>query len=700
MPSDKPHRLNPLVNPKSVAVVGAKGEPGSSGYNVLQCCLGGSYAGEVYLVNPSRDEIDGRKCYPSLKDIPEPVDLAALVLGNNRIETVFEDAVAAGVRAAVVYGSCLVEDDRDRTPSLRERILSMAADNGMALCGFNCAGFMNREAGLSLQLQEIGSRNVGTACLLSQSGSMYATLVHNGGRLDYNFTVSTGQEVITDLTDYMDYALNMESTRTIGLFIETVRKPEAFIHALKMAAEKDIAVVALKVARTEKAKQFAMSHSGAIAGDDSGFDAVFREYGVLRTHDANEFMATMQLLDCGKRAGKGGLAAIADSGGERELLADLAAENGIELAEINTDTKARIESAIEYGVEAENPLDAWNTGQDYERIFHQSMHALMDDPDTAVGVWIADMHDDLVQFEAYSNGAIAIAAENDKPQVFATCYTTGSNDRLVGKLAPSGIPILEGMRPAMIAVRNLLDYRDYHATRKDKPAPPAGFAEATGKWRSHLQKSASLKALEIFELIGDFAIPVIRTEPASDEASVIATANGIGYPVVMKTANDGILHKSDVGGVVLNLADADAVAGAYKSMNDNLGPDVVISAMAEKGTELAFGLVHDELFGPLAMIAAGGVYIEQFRDAVFAVPPVDPDKAKRLIDRLAIRPVLNGVRGAEPADMDALARAFSNFTHLVALLGNDLKELDINPVIAGPTGVMAVDALVVAAGQD
>lgn len=700
MPSDKPHRLDPMLNPASIAIVGAQAQAGVSGNNVLRTCLGGGYAGSVFLVNPNIKEIDGLACYPSLLDIPEKIDVAALVVGNNRIEQVFRDAVSAGVRAAVVYGSCLSETDADDATPLRERIIRMALDNGIEICGFNCAGFKNNDTATSLQLQPIGEWNRGETCLLSQSGSIYAALVHNGGRLDYNLSVSTGQEVVTDLTDYMDYALEMESTRTIGLFIETVRKPGAFIDALEKAANRDIAVVALKVARTERSKRFAMSHSGAIAGDDSGFDAVFKKYGVLRADDPAELMATLQLLGCGKRAGQGGLAAISDSGGERELLTDLAAETGVPLANINETTHEQIAAEVEYGVEAENPLDAWNTGKDFGRVFQNSMQALMNDPEAAIGIWVADMHDDLDHYWRYAEGASMIATKNDKPLAFATCYSTGDNDCLVRKLASSGIPVLEGMRPAMTAVRRLLDYRDFQTRWRSRHEPVSPAAQKTAnQWRERLRETTPLPPIEAFALLEDFGVPVVRSICASNERGAILAASDISYPVALKTANGSISHKSDVGGVVLNITGESALCESYNRLRDAFGPEVLVSAMASEGCELAFGIVHDELFGPLAMVAAGGLFIEQFRDAVFAMPPFDSETARLLIDAIDIRPVLDGLRGAGPVDMALLSQAFSNFSHLVALFGDLLTELDINPIIAGPDNITAVDVLIRTSGD-
>lgn len=701
MASDTSHRLDPLLRPRSIAIVGAKAQSGTSGNNVLRSCLGGDFSGSVFLVNPSSDEIDGHPCYPSLRDVPEKIDAAALVVGNNRIEQAFRDAVEVGVRAAVIYGSCVVEEDvKEGHPSLRQRIRNLALDNNIEVCGINCAGFMNRDADVSLQLQNIGDRDGGSVCLLSQSGSMYAALVHNGGRLKYNLSVSTGQEMVTDLVDYMDYALEMESTRTIGLFIETVRNPVAFIGALEKAVERDIAVVALKVARTEQSKRFAMSHSGAIAGDDSGFDAVFRKYGVLRANDPDELMATLQLLDCGKRAGLGGLVAIADSGGERELLTDTASDAGVLLTEISETTRSQLAHEVEYGVDVENPLDAWNSGFDYARVFRNSMRILMEDPGAAAGLWIADLHDDLSHYWQYAEAAKSIAPRLETPLAFVTCYAKTENTRLVHALAEANIPVLEGIRPALRAVRGMMDRRDFRGRCPDKsPVSDRKIMDSAVQWRERLQDPAPLSFLDSLSMLEDFGIPVVTSRLAGSKCEAIAEAHEIGFPVALKTAIDSIEHKSDVGGVYLDITDEAALSHAYDSLDSTLGSPALVSSMAPKGHELAFGLVHDEVFGPLVMVAAGGVYIEQFRDAAFALPPFDAANAELLIHTLSIGPVLQGVRGSAPINMAKLAQALSKFSFLVSTLGDDIRELDINPIIAGQDGAIAVDVLIHTKGR-
>ncbi len=696
-------RLTPLLNPRSIAIVGARPQAGVSGNNVLKTCRRGAFAGDVWLVNPTVDAIDGVPCYPSLRDVPGPVDVAALIVGNTRIEAVFRDAAAAGVQAAVIYGSCMTDDDMGSAAPLRERIRERARAHDIAICGINCAGFMNRDAGVSLQLQDIGDHTPGSASFLSQSGSVYAAVVHNDGELRFNLTVSTGQETTVDLAEYMDYALDLPSTRTLGLFIETVRDPAGFVAALGKAAEKDIPVVVLKVARTDRSKRFALSHSGAIAGEDSGFDAVFRKYGVLRVDDMDAMLATLKLMNAPKRPANGGLVAITDSGGERELLTDVAEAAGVPLTEIGEATRRRLGEEVEYGVEVDNPLDPWNSGFEYERVFRNGMDILLGDDGAAMGLWLADLHDDIGHFPVYVRAAGDIAAGTEKPLAFASTFAGIRSSALRRRLGELGIPYLGGITSALAAIRHAFDYRDSRRRRRPRPErrdTKADIGESAGNWRTRLGKGATLAPADSMRLLADFGIPAVATRFVAGDDAVRAVADEIGYPVALKTANPAVLHKTERGGVALALADAARLSEAYTAMSAALGPDVQVSAMVPGGPEIAFGLVRDPLFGPLVMAAAGGTEIERHRDAVFALPPFDEETAHILIDGLAIRPVLDGFRGRPAADVDALAHALARFSILVDALGDSIAEIDINPIIVGPDGVVAVDALVIGAGDD
>ncbi|HUN47044.1 MAG TPA: acetate--CoA ligase family protein, partial [Stellaceae bacterium] len=504
--------------------------------------------------------------------------------------------------------------------------------------------------------------------------------------------VSAGQELVTTAADYLDYALEQPETQVVGLFLETVRDPAKFQRALEKAAEREIPVVALKVGRTEASAALAMSHSGAIAGNDAAYQALFGRYGVLRVSNVDELGATLLFFQQGRRARSGGLAAIHDSGGEREMVIDLAEDQRVPFARIGPETAAKLKSRLEFGLEPINPLDAWGTGRDFVDIFADCFTALMEDADTGLGIFFNDIRDPSYLSAGFSEVCRRVVATTDKPLALVTNYSQVRHDQLALALTEAGVPVLDGTVPGLQAAGHLLAHRDFLARRADPP--PA--VQPRRDWRKILSgRQGVLSEAEAFELLADFGIPTVPAAIVESAAAALAAAERIGFPAVLKTAMPGILHKTEVGGVKLHLSDAAAITAAYDDLATRLGPRVLVTRMAPSGTELALGLIDDRQFGPVVMVAAGGILVELLRDARYGLAPFGPSTARRLIDGLAARKLLDGVRGAPPADLAALAETIARFSVMTATLGDTVKEIDINPLIVGAAGAVAVDALVV-----
>ncbi|MFQ5938768.1 MAG: acetate--CoA ligase family protein [Alphaproteobacteria bacterium] len=688
------HRLSPLLTPRSIAFVGASTKPGSIGNNMIEEILAGGFTGEIYPVNPSYDSVEGVKCYPSLAALPKPVDHVVLAVANRRLEAQLAEAAAHGARAATIFASGHLEGDRE--PPLVERLAAIARDAGMEMCGGNCPGFFNFDANILVAaFPYTGHAEPGPITFITHSGSLMYPLVDSEERLGYNLVISSGQELVTTAADYLDYALDLPSTRVVALFLETIRDPRGFRAALEKARARHVPVVALKVGRTAQSAALAISHSGAIAGDDAAYQAVFEHHGVIRVHDIEEMVATLLLLSMERRVSSGGLAAILDSGGSREMLIDLADDVGMPFAQISAETRERLAQRLEYGLEPVNPLDAWGTGHDYEQIFVECFSALMDDPATAIGVFVTD-HARKDVPKGYGGICEAVATRTAKPITIVTHHRgTDSNPRDAA-LTRAGIPVIDGVQKFLRALRHLFDYRDFCA-RPPAPPPAPVRATVTARWRKRLADEASLDEAEALALVADYGIPAVPARPVEDAGAAIAAAESLGYPVAVKTAMPGIAHKSERGGVRLNLPDAAAVEAAYTDLAGRLGPRAVVAAMAGPGVEMALGVVIDDQFGPLVMIGAGGVHVELLGDARFALPPFGAAEARRLIDGLRIRPLLDGGRGRPPADLDALVEALARLSVMAVDLGDVVREIDLNPFIVQSKGCAAVDALVVTA---
>jgi acetate---CoA ligase (ADP-forming) len=681
--------LRAVLEARSVAVVGASRKPGTPGNRMVKELLVGGFSGELAAVNPRYDTVEGVACYPSLGDVPFAPDLVLLGVGNRLLEEQMAAAAERGARGVVVFASGL--EDPPREPPLTRRLELIAREAGMVVCGGNCMGFADVERGLrALAFEERADLEPGGVTWISHSGSAFTALLHAERGVRFNLAVSAGQELTTTMADYMSYALERESTRAVALYLETVRDPATFRRALETAAERDVPVVALKVGRTETSGSLVTAHSGAMAGDEAAYDALFDAYGVTRVGTLNEMADLLELLGSGRRAAPGGLAAIHDSGGERAHLVDAASDLGVPLARPSEETLRRVAAWLEPGLPAVNPLDAWGTGNDAYRIFLECSRYLVHDPDTGAFAYVVDLHSE----EAHWNHAWVaerVWASTDKPFAVVCGLASAIQRSAAAHLRSAGVPVLEDVASGLRAFGNLFERRDARALPPlDPPDPPP--ENVRRYWREALAAGGGLPETDALRMLADYGIPTARTSAAADLDGVLGAAERIGYPVALKTATAS--HKTEVNGVILGLEDDDALSDAYSGMAGRLGPAATVQEMSEPGVEMALGVVSDPQFGPLVMVSAGGVLIETLRDRLLALPPLDETRARRLIDRLEARPLLDGVRGRPAASVVALTRSMARLSLLAQDLGDLIGALDVNPIIVGPRGCVAVDALV------
>ncbi|MFZ9635336.1 MAG: acetate--CoA ligase family protein, partial [Alphaproteobacteria bacterium] len=583
--------------------------------------------------------------------------------------------------------------DGDANPPLAERLAHRAREAGIVLCGASSMGFYSRSVGLRVAgFPSPPGLRAGGIVFVAQSGSAFSALAHNDRRLGFTACISSGMELTTTAADYIDWALVQPTTRAIGLFLEEVRAPERFVAVLEAASARDVPVVVLKVGRSARSAAMAVSHTGAIAGSDAAFVAMCRRHGVSLVEDLDEFATTLQLFDQPRRAAAGGLASIHDSGGEREMVVDIAERLGVRFGDVSEGTRDAIAPNIEAGLVAENPLDAWGTGKDYVERFAASFGALVADPDVALGLFFSDVREDYWYSAGVVEAARRVARLSDKPVAIATNYSKTFDHRLARDLAEEGIAVLEGSRETLLAVRHALRWRDRRRGECAAASRPPGDVE--GRWRARLASGVPLDEHDGLAMLRDFGLPTVASQRAGSCREALAAASSIGYPVALKTA-EGHAHKSDVGGVRTGITSAAALRRAYREMAARLGPRVLVSAMVRPGTEIALGAIVDPSFGPMVILSAGGVRIEELDDRAAALAPFDAEEALGLIRGLRIHGALAGSRGATPADLGALATAVSAFSAMVASLAAELSEMDVNPLIVGPDGIHAVDALVV-----
>ena len=668
-----------MLGARSVAIVGASARPDSFGARMIVEARRSS--ARMHLVNPRYDRIDDVPCAPSLADLEEPVDLVLMGVPDDRLVEQVQAAADAGARSAVVFGAA---------NGMRVQVAAVASEAGMAMCGAGCMGFVNNAIGLrALGYLEPETLSVGGVSLVTHSGSAFSTLLRSRRGFGFRLAVSSGQELVTTTADYVDFALDDPGTRVLALLLETPRDIPRLRKSLVRAHGRGVPAVVLPVGGSPTGRAMVAAHSGALAGGDAAWQAFCDAVGAIRVRDLAEFVDVVELFSAGRRAGHGDrIATVHDSGAERAMIADLAHEVGVEFAPLSARSLSAVGDLLDDGLVATNPLDVWGTGADTRALFRACLRIMTEDPAVAVTALAVDLVSEFDGDTAYPDAVLDVAAETDAPIAVVTSVPAAVDRDAAARLRDNGIPVLEGFRSGLVALGHLARWPP-----NLESAGPSVDVDRRRWWQTRLQDWNPALA---FDLLADYGIPVARATEAHAIDDAVAAADSVGYPVVLKTT--AAQHKSDVGGVRLDLADASAVRAGYADIAQRLGPSVTVQPMVPVGVEVSVGVVRDAAFGPLVVVAAGGTLVELLADRVLACPPVSHGGALRLLAGLRIRPLLDGWRGAPASDVGALAEVVVGFSQLAVELVDSLEAVEANPVIVSAAGAIAVDALVIQRG--
>jgi acetate---CoA ligase (ADP-forming) len=697
--------LRAMLEARSVAVVGASPRPGTFGQRMVAEVARSPASPAMYLVNPKYREIGGVPCHPSLAALPGPVDLVLLGVPDAALAAQVELAARRGDRSTVIFGGAFgvpgaagdpgsgePAASPESTVSLRHRIAATARAAGMALCGAGCMGFVNVGYGLrAIGYGEPDQLPAGPVALVTQSGSVFSAMLRTRRALGYTVAVSSGQELVTTAAQYARYALDLPQTQVLALVLEAMRDTGALQQVLEAAAVRQVPVVLLTAGRSAAGRALVTAHSGALAGADGAWEALADAYGVHRVGDLAELTDTLELFTIGRRPApgpRGGIATVHDSGLERAHVADLASDLGVPFAPLGDGTLQRLGEVLDPGLEPGNPLDMWGASAEAQWQLTESLAALAADPAVSAIALAVDLVAELDGDWSFADALADVAGRTGKPLAALANIPAAIDPAMAGELRTAGIPVLEGARSGLLALGHLLA----HGTWSPRPQPVPPDRARQERWRRAL-RSGPLEAADGFRLLHDYGIRAARARRADSTQTALAAAAEIGYPVVLKTAEPGVAHKSDAGGVLLGVRDAAELEAAYAGLAARLGPRVLVCETAEPGTELSVGIVADPDLGPLVVVGAGGVLVEHLADRVVALPPVDDTRARRMLSRLRVAPLLTGFRGRPPADLDAVAAAITGVSAIACELGGDLAALDVNPVICGPAGAVAADVL-------
>lgn len=694
--------LDRLIKPKSIAVVGVTDKPGF-GRGAAQGALVSRIADHAYFVHPKREELFGKKCYHSLSELPEVVDCVVLCTACHTVPGLLREAGSLGVGAAVVYASGFSEEGTPEGKALEEELKEIAREYDMAIQGPNCMGMINNVDKVNLwgghTHWDLDDDSHGIA-VVAQSGFIPSEIL-NTDFFNVSYAVSSGNGNVVTLEEFLDFVIADDKVNVVALYLEGVRNSQRFLEALKRAAELRKPVVILKSGRSVRGAISAASHTGSMAGSSKSFTSIFEKYGVIVAETLEEFMCLAQTMSVlrGSIPTQKEYAVISFSGGESTLSADLAEEIGVDLAEISDETKAEISKHIPGFAVAKNPLDATTS------LFHNDdatigiLKALQADPAVGAITVGTNVKKDADTTTMDLCGAIAKAkAQGVTKPVFAIPSLEGYRCRESRRiLEDAGVPLMSSMGTSFKCLKQIAAFADYDVSKRTL---------VTSVPKAHdPSKTVALSEFDSKEEMRKYGVPVPDQTIARSEDEVKAAVARMKKPLAFKINSSEILHKTDAGGVKLNINSEDEGIAAYHEILANVAKNkpgaavdgILVQEMAPYGVEMIIGVTNDRQFGPMLLVGLGGVFVEVFKDAALYPAPMSKYEAGEMLKKLKSYKMLTGYRGSKPCDIDALTDMMVKIADYAYEHRDEIKEMDLNPVFVYPEGqgVCAVDALIV-----
>ncbi len=700
-PAAKLFAVERLLRPRSVAIAGATPEPYSIGGAVLANLERFSYSGAIHLVSRTRKEINGRSCVSSIDDLPLGIDTVVLVIP----EAAVFDAVAACVRrqvgSAIVFASGFAELGEEGRRK-QERLAAIARDAGLVLNGPNCVGVANYVHGIPLTfepLSEPSTQQSGVA-LIAQSGGMttHIRLALRAKGVPVAYTISTGNEAAVGAEDFLAYLAEDESTRVITLFVEQIRRPSVFLDLVRRARSRGKPVILMHPGRTERARESAQSHTGALAGSYAAMTAVLEREGVLLVPTIDELIDVTTLLARWPSPPSPGVAILTNSGGFKAVMLDLCEELGIQLPRFSPPTYEALKTVLPEFAPIDNPLDLTTVTISKPAIYGQAAQAVLDDPGVGSLLMSAIPGAPKGQMARFAS-LLPVLEQSVKPIAFAPFGDDAPlADELITAVRDRKIPLFRSSDRALRAlarldahgrVMNAIHSAPANADLPRLPSPGSGLIP---EFRS-----------KKFLAAAGIAIPDGALARSVEEA--LAIAGRIGYPVVLKAQANALAHKTEAGGVITDVGDAARLAAHWEQLRRNLASytleGVLVEQMAPAGLELIVGARRDPEWGPVLMIGLGGIWTEAFNDVRLLPAEAGEAEILREIHNLKGARLLAGIRGAPPLDEKAVARTAAILAGLMRATP-ELIELEINPLRVYPesAGILALDALINVATSD
>lgn len=705
-----------LLDPRNVVIVGATDKPGNWAQRCWRNLGRYGYGGAVYPLNPRREEVWGVRCYRSYAELPEPPDHLAVFVPAPFVEATLRQGAAAGARSATVVSAGFDESPDPEAVERGRRLSAAVAELGIAVSGPNCLGnFNGRARFVTMTDNRPQPTEAGPVAVVGQSGGLVMalkrTLEERGMAVGY--VVTSGNEAGLKTADYIEYFTGDPQTRIIVSYLEAVREPERFLAACAAAKEAGKPVVVVKLGTSDHGRAAALAHTGALAGSIAAFDAVAGDAGAVRVATLDDVVEMVEYLLHARLPKGGGLGAMTFSGGLRGVLLDQAEANGLSFPPLASRTRKRLEKLLGVGAVIGNPLDSGFGALTSRETYIRCVETMLDDP----GVDTLLLQEELLRApeggdkEHNMRAVNELAARARKPIAFVTMISHGLND--YARNLRDGlrhVAFLQEADKSLRTVRSVISYamrssgKATGKRRRGWTAPPAV--------RRRLERTRGrpgptpLSEVDSKALLRAYGVRTPRERLARSAAEAARIARGLGFPVVLKAAGADLTHKSDAGGVLLDVRTAAAVRQGYGAVLRNVArkakgaavDGVLVAEQAAGDLELIIGASRDPEMGPVVMFGSGGAALELYRDVAFAAPTLDEADAEALIARTRAARLMDRYRGASALDRKAAARALVAVSRLACDLGRRLESIDVNPFVLRPRGGVALDALVVLAG--
>lgn len=694
--------LNKLLKPTSVAVIGASEKEGFGGdvcRNILSYVEDRSH---VYFIHPKRDSVFGVPCYKSISDVPENVDLMVICTSQKTVIPLLQEGAKKGVGGAVVFASGYGEVGTAEGKQNEAELIATAKELDIAVMGPNCAGFVNYIDNVQAFAFISAKRDrKGSVGVVSQSGQLCLSMMDDPG-MRFSYNISAGNGKIVQMEDYMDFLVDDEDTKVVSIYIEGVKNADKFAAVLKKAAEKRKPVVILKAGRSAKGGAIAASHTGSLSGSDASFDAVLKKFGAIRVDDLEELIAMSLMLSTMKRMPeKATFASMNLSGGETGICADVGSLNGIEYPDFTEETLKKLKEQLPSYASPNNPLDMTASLSYDADLYAGALRTVMDDPNIGMVLigytLLLEIADPCIHY--MYKGIEKVVQEkggNCKPIAMIPFAENTRNPEYQEKLFQIGVPVLPPPVYAFKLLRHLADFIAYEPETKT-------LELAVGHPKS--EETQALSEHESKQELKVYGVPVPDEVIVTSKEEAAQFAKNHPDPLVMKVESADILHKSDVGGVKLNVCGPEAAEKAYEEIMESVTakrPDAHINGiltvpMLDAGVEIIIGVNNDPQFGPMIMVGMGGVFVEVFKDVALYPAPLKEEEALEMLKSLKSFKLLNGYRGTEKCDIKALCQTIVAISNYAQANKDVLKELDINPLFVYPEGkgVGVADALIV-----